>query len=222
MSVPRSDYRNTQDYLKVKQLIEESNELERQGDTKQSLLKYLHALDVQTNISPSLQWSDLSNKSHLERLPEEIIGVICSFLTSSQIATLMLPLSSLLNSYSRNPTIWKEKYEQEWKDENQEEQEEEEVEETDILCFYDEKQVKCQRNETIFIEALKEYKDWYALYVSRKSMDKFWSPVLLDPGRSTYRYSLQNSETAEKDLMMCRKPNHPQYVLFNEFRIIIC
>ena len=54
-SIYRMHYRNSEEFQKVKRLIDDSHELEKKGSLTESTIKYVQAMDMQRSMSHSLK-----------------------------------------------------------------------------------------------------------------------------------------------------------------------
>ena len=225
-SIYRMNYKQDQEYLRIKKLVDESNELEKQGKVLESAKKYLEAHELHTSISHSLKRENTRNLSFIEKtLPEEIFATIFSYLTVQDVVKNILYLNRDINSYARSPPLWKAFYALRW------------APLVKSCCvskknkyryYYDDENIPDETREDVssmenpLIEALEstyrgkedqEYKDWYHAFISRANMEKFFCPVLLDFGISHYRYGLSKDSCFWVSRTYAGRPDHPHFYL---------
>ncbi|KAG2378574.1 hypothetical protein C9374_008213 [Naegleria lovaniensis] len=224
-SIFRMNYKHDEEYLRIKKLVDESNELEKQGKVLESSQKYLEAHELHTSISHSLQRKKTRNSSFIETvLPEEIFAAIFSYLPIEDVVKNVLYLNRDINSYARSPSLWKRFYALKW------------APIVKSCCvakrsqytyyFSDSDPSECLQDvyskENELIEALEadfrendqdKYKDWYHAFISRANMEKFFCPVLLDLGVSHYRYGLSKDTCFWTSRTSAGKPDHPHFYL---------
>ena len=216
----RDNFKNSKEYLEIKRLIDESDELEKQGKIKESTEKYMLAHELQVNISHSIK-SKPKKLSHLEKLlPEEIFALIFSFLRPWEICQNILHINSTINSYARNELLWKKLYESNWPTHTQAIV----TRPSNIyMSYYNsyksvpaEKLEPCICTENQLISKYQSFsiygeKDWYHAFITRSNMESFFCPVILAPGIHYYRYGLANENSFFASRSLCLIPSYGHF-----------
>ncbi|KAL9652677.1 hypothetical protein ABK040_003979 [Willaertia magna] len=207
-SVPRGivNYKDEPLFRKVKELVDKSNELEKNGQVKEATENYLKAQEIQVELSHSMYnvVKRFNGKlSYLEQiLPEEVFVIIFSYLTSEEVVKSILLLNYNLNQIGRNENLWMIFYERSWPS-NKDNQ---------IIYKLESKLLNNVGNNNEDLEEdVEEYKDWYQTFICRKYLEKDFCAVLLDPGASKYSFTLQTNEKCKESHSVCATPNHPHF-----------
>ncbi|EFC44555.1 predicted protein [Naegleria gruberi] len=225
-SVYRQDYRETAEFQKVKQLVDESNQLEKEGNLKLSTQKYIQAHELQTTKANSIQKVNISNR--IGQLPEEMFLLIFSFMKTEEISNSFIKLDRNLNSITRHSKVWKERYCQKWSDKPKvplnkangfkrdyyyQMDDDEIVEEGTIYSM--ENAITIQHEQTLG--------DWYHAFAMRSNQEKFMEVVLLDFVGGNYRYGLSSQSLFYVSPASCGIPNHPHFSLVGyDYQSILC
>ena len=227
-SIHRMDYRNTEEFLKVKQLVDESTELEKQGKVRESTLKYLKAHQAQVDLSHSLR-SDNTEKHYSfieQELPEEIFAHIFKYLPVTDVVKSVFYLNRDINEYARNAQLWKELYQQKWPSKltvnnvvaykynyNYSKSENVPPNYIDVESAENQAIANIESERTsIFGETLK---DWYQTFICRANMELSFCPVLLDIGAKNYRFGLARDSAFFTSCSLVGQPDHPHFYLPN-------
>ncbi|KAG2392053.1 hypothetical protein C9374_013538 [Naegleria lovaniensis] len=219
-SIYRMNYKKDEQYLKIKKLIDESVQLEKQGKIEQSTIKYLQAHELHTGQSHSIHTSKGSSESFIESLlPSEIFVAIFSFLIPKEICKTVLYLNRNMNAHARDPVLWKNFYTKQWPSL---------VTITSAKPGIDKYSLNRPQTRTMqivstenqLIEKLEStsqeednYKDWYHIFISRANMEAYFCPVILDVGLAHYRYGLAKNNSFWMSCSLLGKPNHPHFYL---------
>ncbi|EFC40555.1 predicted protein [Naegleria gruberi] len=217
-SIYRMDYRNSEEFKRVKNLIDDSYELERQGNLTQSTIKYIQAMDLQTSLSHSIQRKSNRKLSFIEEnLPEEVFVHIFNYLTDEEVCTSVIPINSEINSIARNETMWEQRFSKKWGSETMEKS----ILDRVIRYEYDEnyeptneEKIEFHSKENEIINLLqKDTHDWYNAFSCRSNMEKSFNAVLLDLGQHTYKYGLASNNAYWRSMTAVGEPNHPHFYL---------
>ncbi|KAG2387655.1 hypothetical protein C9374_001249 [Naegleria lovaniensis] len=218
-NIYRDNFKTSKEFLKVKKLIDESDELEKQGKIKESTEKYLIGHELQVEFSHSIK-SKPKKLSSLEKcLPEEIFALIFSFLRPYEICQTILHINSTINSYARNELLWKKLYENNWPTQDHAITTRPSntysnfyghnsvTTETIELCVCTENQLISKLQSL----SISDEKDWYHAFITRSNMESFFCPVILAPGTYYYRYGLANENSFFASRSLCLVPSYGHF-----------
>ena len=190
---------NDEIYNKVMDLLHESDQLERKGDTYQATKSYIGAQEllIKSGHSTSmlmnpkflskrktLNAENYSMKSSISRLPDEIISHICKFLNDWEICKLILPLDRYFNYIGRNSPLWEWMYMKKWGHSI-----------TNLLKQFHSRNIEelrnlnSQDNTSSLEETPTEEQDWFHIYIMKRYFEKEFEPICVDFGPDMYSFT---------------------------------